>query len=217
MRYQQLLGALLLAALAAGCASSLRHQAVVRPPEPALKSNTPAMFFPPPISDEWTKWIVGDWEGSARSDSGKGTATVHIEEALSGQFLMIRMSARISALDPDYLKKHMKASDEEIQRFQRSGYEALEIYTIDQKTGEVIGFLFDNLRCIATGRGKREGFKETIAWEWHSGHKSTRITERVSDNKLLGIERTRNADGSIMEDRVEMTRVTPRRISTNPE
>jgi hypothetical protein len=61
-------------------------------------------------------------------------------------------------------------------------------------------------RCIARGRGKREGNRETIDWQWSSGHKSTRITEKVSDDKCVVIERTRMPDGSVMEDRGEMTR-----------
>jgi len=45
----------------------------------------------------------------------------------------------------------MHATDAEIERFRRSGYQQLEVYTIDQKTGEVIGFLFDSLRCVLRG------------------------------------------------------------------
>jgi hypothetical protein len=120
------------------------------------------MFLPPPLTDDWCKWIVGEWEGAGESNAGKGRGTVRFELALSGQFLVCRGEAELTELSPEYLKKHMQASDEEIERFQSSGYQSLEIYTIDQKTGEVIGFLFDNLRCIATGRGKREGYKLTF-------------------------------------------------------
>jgi len=168
------------------------------------------MFLPPPITDEWTKWIAGEWEGGGGSDAGKGRGWARFETALSGQFLILKSEAEITELNPDYLKQHMHASDEEIERFRRSGYQSLEVFTIDQETGEVIGFLFDNLRCLAKGRGKREGFKETMEWEWKTGHKSTRITERVSEDKLVVIERTRNEDGSIMEDKGEMTRTKPR-------
>ncbi len=168
------------------------------------------MFMPPPLTDDWTKWMVGEWEGAGTSDSGKGSGTVHIELALGGQFLICRGDAKITELNPDYLKKHMHATDEEVERFQRSGYQSLEVYTIDQQTGEVIGFLFDNLRCVAQGKGTRDKGKETVAWEWHSGHKSTRITERVSDDRMRLIERTPNPDGSVMEDQGEMMRIKRR-------
>ena len=167
------------------------------------------MFLPPPLTDDWSRWIVGEWEGAGQSDSGKGRATARFELALGGQFLFCHGQAQITELNPEYLKKHMGASEAEIERFQRSGYQALEIYTTDQKTGEVVAFLFDNLRCLATGRGKREGCRETVEWEWRTGHKSTRITERVSDDQLIAIERTINSDGSVMEDKGEMIRRKP--------
>ena len=103
-----------------------------------------------------------------------------------------------------------------IERFRRSGYQALEIYTINQKTGEVIGFLFNNLRCVATGKGKRDGYREVVEWEWQTGHKSTRITERVSDDKMTVIERTPNPDGSVMEDKGEMTRIKKQSTPEQP-
>jgi hypothetical protein len=171
------------------------------------------MFLPPPLTDDWSKWIVGEWEGSGESDTGKGRGTARVQLALNGQFLIHRGEAKITELNPEYLKKHMQASDSEIERFKRSGYESLEIYTTDQETGEVIGFLFDNLRCMATGRGKREGLKEIMEWEWRTGHRSTRITEKVSDDRLVVIERTPNPDGSMMEDKGEMTRSKPRSVS----
>ena len=165
------------------------------------------MFLPPVLSDEWTDWIVGRWEGTGESDSGKGSGTIVIELALSGQFLVFRGEAKITELNPEYLKEHMQATDAEIERFQRSGYQSLELYTLDQGTGEVIGFLFDNLRCMAKGKGKREGYKEIVDWEWLTGHRSTRITERVSEDRMAVTERTPFPDGSVMEDRGEMVRI----------
>ncbi len=165
------------------------------------------MFLPPPITDDWSRWICGEWEGAGESNSGKGRGSVRFELALGGQFLVCRGQAEITELDPDYLKKHMQATDEEIKRFKRTGYQSLEVYTIDQKTGEVLGFLFDSLRCIATGRGRLAGTRQTMEWEWRTGHKSTRITERVSADKMMVIERTPNPDGSTMEDKGQMTRI----------
>jgi hypothetical protein len=164
------------------------------------------MFLPKPLDDEWTKWIVGQWEGSGDSTAGKGKGTSKIELGLNGQFLILSGEAEITEINADYLKKNMHASDDEIEQFKKSPYKAMEIYTVDQKTGEVVGYLFDSLRCMAQGRGKREGNKETIEWQWTSGHKSTRITERISDDKMAVIEKTPMPDGSVMEDKGEMTR-----------
>jgi hypothetical protein len=161
------------------------------------------MFLPPPLADDWSKWIVGGWEGSGDSDTGQGRGIERIEFALNGQFLMFRGEATITGISQeqaDYLKKNMHASDEEIERFRREGYRSLQLFTIDQTTGEVVGYLFDNLRCIATGRGRREGNREIMEWEWATGHKSTRITERLSEDRMRVIQRTPMPDGSVMEE-----------------
>jgi hypothetical protein len=170
------------------------------------KGSKRPMFLPKPLDDDWIQWIVGQWHGTGDSTAGKGTGTMTVELGLNGQFLIITGQAEIKELDADYLKKNMNASDEEIERFKNSPYKSLEIYTLDQKTREVVGHLFDSLRCIAQGRGKREGNRETIEWQWANGQKSTRITERVSDDKMAVIERTPMPDGSIMEDKGEMIR-----------
>lgn len=103
----------------------------------------------------------------------------------------------------------MHASGEEIERFKRDGYTSLQLFTIDQVTGEVIGYLFDSLRCIATGRGKREGNREIMVWEWANGHKSTRITEKVGADRMRVIQRTSMPDGSVMEETGESVRRKP--------
>jgi len=172
----------------------------------AAKEVRRPMFLPQPLDDEWTKWIVGQWEGSGQSDAGKGKVRSTIELGLNGQFLIMTGEAELTEISPEYLKKNMHASDEEIERFRSSPYRGLEIHTIDQKTGEVVGYLFDSLRCIAQGRGKREANKEIMEWEWATGHKSTRITEKINNDKMVVIERTPMPDGSTMEDRGEMTR-----------
>jgi hypothetical protein len=206
MRVRFLLCPLLISLLTLGCGCALRPRGVSPPPEVAAEPAQRTRFLPPPLTDDWSNWIVGEWEGAGESDSGKGSAKASFELALGGQFLICRGEAKITELDPDYLKKHLRASDEEIERFRRSGYQSFEIYTIDQESGAVVGFLFDNLRCIAKGRGKRDGYKEVMEWEWHSGQRSTRITERISEDKLVAIERTPNPDGSVMEDKGQMVR-----------
>ena len=198
---------LFLSVLAVGCVGTSRPHAVKPSSRTPTEPDTPVMFLPPALADDWTKWIVGEWEGGGAGNAGKGRGTVRFELTLGGQFLICRGQSEITELDPDYLKKHMHATDAEIERFRRSGYQAWEIYTLDQQTGEVIGFLFDSLRCVATGKGKRDRYREVVDWEWRTGHKSTRITERVSDDKMTVIERTPNPDGSVMEDKGEMTRI----------
>jgi hypothetical protein len=195
---------LLTMALGVGIAWPLMSQK-----QEAAKEVKRRMFLPPPLADDWSKWIVGEWEGAGESPAGKGRGTARFELALNGQFLISRGESEITEISSDqrqYLKKQMHAADEEIDRFKSQPYKSLEIYTIDQETGEVVGYLFDSLRCIATGRGNRQGNKETMKWEWAMGHRGTRITEKVDENRLLVIEKTHMPDGSVMEDKGEMTR-----------
>jgi len=183
------------------------------------KESAASVFQPKPLDDEWSKWIVGEWEGSAESDIGEFKnwvkAKVHtkIELSLNGQFLIKKSKAEITHMSPEYiqhLKETMHASDEDIEKIKSSTFKELQVHTIDLETGEVIGYLFDSLRCIAKGRGRREGNKETMEWEWSGtgqGASSIRITEKVSDNKIIVTEKYTLPDGSIMEDKGEMTRV----------
>jgi hypothetical protein len=170
------------------------------------------MFYPQPLADDWSKWLVGEWEGVGESEAGQGRAVERIEFGLNGQFLISRGEASIIEIAPgqaDYLKRNMHASDEEIERFKREGYASLQLFTIDQTTGEIVGYLFDSLRCIATGRGKRDGNREIMEWQWTNGHKSTRITEKLSEDRMRVIQRTPMPDGSVMEEKGESVRRKP--------
>ena len=208
MRLQHLFGPLLLRVLSVGCTGTPPPENIHPPPKMTTESDTHALFSPPALAGDWTDWIVGEWEGRGEGSAGKGRGRTRFKLALGGQFLIGRGEAEITGLDPDYLKKHMRATDEENERFRRSGYQVLEIYTLDLKTGEVIAYLFDSLRCLASGRGRRDGVREIVQWEWRTGQKSTRITERVSADEMRIVERTPNPDGSVMEDTGIMPRVT---------
>jgi len=88
-------------------------------------------------------------------------------------------------------------------------FKELQLHTIDPKTGEVIGYLFDSLRCIAKGTGRLEGNKEIMEWKWSvTGHGATsvRIIERINGNKFAINHKYTLPNGNKMEDKVEMTR-----------
>jgi hypothetical protein len=181
------------------------------------KESMPSLVSPKSLDDEWSKWIIGEWEGVVKSDIGKhkdwvkGKGRRTIGAGLNGQFLMVRGRAEITQLSGEYiqhLKETMHATDKDIEKIRSSIFEDLEVYTIDPKTGETVGYLFDCLRCIAEGRGKREGNKETMKWEWSAAGQgsSVRITEKVSDDKFIITEKYTMPDGSIMVDKAEMTR-----------
>jgi hypothetical protein len=162
-----------------------------------------------PLDNEWTRWIVGQWVGEGESDAGSGRGTTRVELALNGQFLMFSGEAEvmnISAEQRQYLQTQLHATDEEIERFQSVPFRGLELYTVDQETGDVVGYMFDSLRCIATGRGEWEGNTQTMHWKWASGHTSTRITKALGQDRLSMVERIAMPDGSTMEESGEMVR-----------
>jgi hypothetical protein len=166
-------------------------------------------FNPLPLDNEWTRWLVGQWVGTGESDAGTGRGTARVELALNGQFLISKGEAEvtnISAQQRQYLKAQLHATDEEIDRFQSMPFRGLEVYTVDQETGDVLGYMFDSLRSIATGRGAWDGKIQTMHWTWISGHTSTRITKAVGDDRLSMVERIAMPDGSTMEESGEMVR-----------
>ncbi|MDD5328141.1 MAG: hypothetical protein PHY02_10075 [Phycisphaerae bacterium] len=184
---------------------------VIKEKEMAKESRSSA-FQPEPLGDDWSRSLVGEWEGSGESNAGEGKGRTKIELGLNGQFLIMKGEAEIAEITPEqrqYLKETMHATDEDIAKFQGSTFKELQIRTIDPKTGEIVGYLFDSMRCIARGTGRREGNKEIMEWQWFAqgqGALSTRITEKVSDDKFIITEKYTMPDGSIMEDKGEMIR-----------
>jgi len=180
------------------------------------KRNIPSLEPPKALDDDWSKWLVGNWQGTAKSDFGghkdwaKGNCRLNIELALNGQFLVRKGQSQITSLSDEYIKqlKGQHLSDSDIEKMRNSTFESLEVYTIDPKTGEITGYLFDSLRCIAKGTGKREGNKEIMNWVWSAqgAGSSTRVTEKISDDKFISTEKYAMPNGGAMEDRAEMTR-----------
>jgi hypothetical protein len=179
--------------------------------EKSAKEGMPSAFQPKPLNDDWSKSLVGEWESSGESNAGKSKGWAKIELGLNGQFLIKKGEAKITEITSEqkqYLKEIMHASDEDIAKFQSSTFKSIEIYTIEPRTGEIIGYLFDSMRCIAKGTGRREGNKEIMQWQWSAQGQgsSTRITEKVSADKLVITEKYTMPDSSIMEDKWEMIR-----------
>jgi len=183
----------------------------------ATETSGPGLEPPGPLDDEWSRWLVGQWDISAESDIPgfklwvKGRGQMNAELALGGQFLLIQKKGRVTRISQEYLQ-HMReklhASEEAIQALQNMAFGDLELRTIDPKTGQVVIYLFDSWRCVAQGTGRREANRETMEWKWSlaGAGTSVRVTERVSDNKIVVVEKYSLVDGSTMEDRVVMVR-----------
>jgi hypothetical protein len=171
-----------------------------------------SIFQPQFLNDDWTKFLVGEWEGSGQSSGGKGKGLTKIELALNGQFLIITGRATITEVTPEqrkYNKETLHVSDEDITKFIGSTFKSIELRTTDPETGEIIAYLFDSMRCIARGTGRLEENKEIMDWQWSAqgqGAVSTRITEKVSDDKFKITEKYTLPDGGTMEDKGQMIR-----------
>ncbi|MGD0573136.1 MAG: hypothetical protein ABSB11_08965 [Sedimentisphaerales bacterium] len=180
------------------------------------KGNIPSLEPPKALDDDWSRWLVGNWQGTAKSDFGehkdwaKGDCRLNIELALNGQFLVRKGRSQVTSLSDEYIKqlKGQHLSDSDIEKMRNSTFESMEVYTIDPKTGEIVGYLFDSLRCVAKGTGKRQGNKEIINWVWsvQGQGSSTRVTEKIGNDRFISTEKYTMPDGSAMKDIAEMTR-----------
>ncbi len=171
----------------------------------------PPSFQPKPLDDEWSKWLVGEWEGTVGLvGMKKSKAWREIELGLNGQFLITKHEHKVTNEEIQELKKIAHISDEDVKRYQSLPFKYLEIWTIDLKNGEVIGYFFDSLRRVAEGKGKLQGNKEIVEWQWFAqgqrAFSNVSITEKVSDDRFITTKKYTLPDGSTMEGKVEMTR-----------
>ncbi len=185
---------------------------VINEEREVAEESKPSFFQPKPLDDEWSKWLVGEWEGSVGLGGVKSEAWREIELGLNGQFLITKHEHIITDEEIQGLKKVTHISDEDAKRYQSLPFKYLEIWTIDPKNGEVIGFFFDSLRRVAEGKGKLQGNKEIVEWQWFAQGqgapimRNISITERVSDDRFITTKKYTLPDGSTMEGKVEMTR-----------
>ncbi len=170
-----------------------------------------SIFQPQSLNDDWSRSLVGEWEGSGESSGGKGKGLTKIELALNGQFLIISGRATITEITPEqrkYNKETLHVSDEDITKFIGSTFKSIELRTVDPATGEIVGYIFDSMRCIAKGTGRLEGNKEIMDWQWSLQGQGTsrRVMEKISDDKIIMTQKYDFPDGGTMEDYWEMVR-----------
>jgi hypothetical protein len=204
---------------AASCAVDQDKDAARAPADQEGPVETGALDLTPPrpLTDEWSRWLVGQWDCMAESDLPgfktwvKGRGQMNAELALGGQFLLIRKEGRMTQISDEYLqflRRNLHASEEDIRALQNMAFGDLELHSIEPKTGQTVAYLFDSWRCVAQGTGKREGNMEVLEWKWSlaGAGTSVRTTEKVSDNRIAVTEKYTLVDGSTMEDRAVMVR-----------
>lgn len=138
---------------------------------------------PPPLTDTYLNWLVGEWKGWSESPMGKSEDWMKCELGLGGQFMMMQFK-----------------STSPMGKFEGAG-----AYTMNQEGG-IEAVWIDSYRDMATGKGKRDGNVMTMHWKGKMGT-GTRVTEKLGDDKLKVTSKWEMADGSVMEGTAEYTRV----------
>jgi hypothetical protein len=192
--------------------------------EKAAQKNEPSLAPPRGLDDEWSRWLIGEWEVAAESDLPgfqnwvRGTGRMKAELGVGGQFLVMTRQGGVARLSDEYvqhLRQDLHTPESEIEKLRTMKFTEVDFRTIDPRTGAIVAHLFDSWRCIATGTGTCDGHKEVVEWTWSAGGQGTsvRTTERIDQDKLVVTEKYTLPDGGTMEDRVRMTRVTGRDLS----
>ena len=189
--------------------ASLSAYAINEEKETAKESGSTSLQSKP-LDNDWSNWLVGEWKGTVGLRGIKSEAWREIELGLNGQFLITKHEHKVTNEEIQELKKIAHISDEDVRQYQSLPFKYIEIWTIDPKNGEVIGYFLDSLRRVAEGKGKLQGNKEIVEWEWFAqgqrAFSSINTTERVSDDKFITTKIYILPDGSTMEGKVEMTR-----------
>ncbi len=169
----------------------------------------PSMEPPAPLSDDFTSWMVGEWEGSSESPMGKFENWQRIEKVLDNQFLLIDYIGRMSSLTEEQIEKvatEMQMSKEDAENMMKNMiYKGHGVMTISPQGDEFIGYWFDSWRAIYKGTGTREGDKVTFTWEGDMGT-SERTMERAGVDSMVETFKETMPSGEIMEGRAEWTR-----------
>lgn len=201
---------------AASCARQGQTPVVEHAMEQEKKSVV-SLGQPKGLDDEWSRWLVGEWESTAESDLAgfkgwvKGQGRVKAEFGVGGQFLVVTKQGEVVQLSPEYvqhLRQSMHASEREIDKLRQMKFTEVDYRTIDPRTGAIVAYLFDSWRCVAMGTGTCDGKKEVIEWKWSAGGQGTsiRTTERIGQDRFIVTEKYTLPDGGTMEDRAQMVR-----------
>ena len=171
------------------------------------KEEMASMMPPKPLDNSFMMWMVGEWEGQTAGTMGKSKDWQKIDWSLDKQFVTANYSSKMVEVSPEQLKSmaaSMKMSEDEVKKMMDRQYNGMGQFTINPMNGEFMGYWFDNWRGVYTGTGKIEGNKLTANWE--GPRKSTRIMEKVSEDKMVESFKETDPSGMVMEGKSEWTR-----------
>lgn len=173
------------------------------------KEEMPPMVPPAPLNDDFTQWMVGEWEGWTESPMGKTKDWQKVEKGLDDQFVIIDYKGTMSSMTPEQVERAaamMNMSKADAEKMMKNWtYKGHGMITLDPTSNEFVAYWFDSWRGMYRGTGKREGNKVTFIWEGPMGT-SERTTEKVGADKMVETFKEKGPDGSTMEGRSEWTR-----------
>jgi hypothetical protein len=152
----------------------------------AQQKDKPAIpSLPTPLSEQFVEWqwLLGEWEGFTESPMGKSTDWQRNDLGLDDQFLLMEATSEMNGMN----------------------YKGMGAFTVDPKTGDLIGYWIDNMRGFYVGKGKIGENQFTMTWDGSMG-KSTRITEKVNENEFKITIKATGPDGKPMEATTVMKR-----------
>jgi hypothetical protein len=140
---------------------------------------------PPPLKDEFIKWMVGEWRGITESPMGAANDWMECKLGLGGQFLLINQKSEFE---------------------NRTVSTAMGALTIN-KEGEVVGIWIDSWRTISHGKGKHEGNVSIMEWTTPGMGTQTRVMEKLGENNFRILITMKGKDGKEMQAFSEMRRI----------
>lgn len=144
------------------------------------------MTPPPPLDNAHLKWMIGEWEGTTTSSYGETKDWMSCEMGLNDQFVMMNYKGQMGPMT----------------------FVGMGALTQGQD-GSFKGMWIDSFRSLSMGTGMLEGNKMTMTWDSPEGP-YTRVTEKVSDDKMVVTFKMTGPDGKDVPEsvgRTEMTRV----------
>jgi hypothetical protein len=143
--------------------------------------------------------MLGEWSGTSESNVGTAKEWQRCEWACDNQYVLIHYTNEMEKPNEEYVKKNAAAmgmSEAEVKKmFMEMKYSAIGMMTMDDATGEYVGYWYDNFRGAYKGIGKMNGKKITMTWEGGGGS-STRTLEMDGEQTLIQTFTERDAAGN---------------------
>ncbi len=139
--------------VAASCARQEQTRIVERAMDQektSVQPSVPSLVPPKGLDDEWSRWLLGEWECSAESDlpgfkcwvQGKGR--VKAELGVGGQFLVVTKQGEVVHVSDEYLqhlRRTRQNAEEEIEKLRQMKFAEVDYRTIDPRTGGIVAYL----------------------------------------------------------------------------